>query len=74
MRARTEWPEISATVGPERVRDPIDPFHEQFKILPCMPNLTRERTYRSCSTRSRSLVKADLIIVDTVARALGACG
>jgi len=64
---------IAATIGQDRVRNADDPFHSHFKILASMPNLVRSADVNSVLGEIDDLgVRVDLIIIDTVARALGA--
>lgn len=66
---------IAATIGVDRATNPADAFHENFKILPGMPNLTnRGDAHMVLGEIGKLGVQVDLIIVDTVARALGAAG
>jgi len=64
---------VAATIGKERARDAADPIHRRFLILPGMPALTDQKGMQVVLEAVRELgVRADLVIVDTVARALGA--
>jgi hypothetical protein len=65
---------VAAGISPERAKDAADPFHNQFFVLPSMPRLTDPKTLAAVLAAVESLGGVDLVIVDTVARAIGVCG
>lgn len=66
---------VMAAVGVARVLDPHDPLHQRFVIVPSMPSLAEPGglagTLRALDGLDERPV---LVIIDTMARALGASG
>ena len=66
---------VAAAIGPERARDGSDPIHRAFYVLAGMPNLTDPGAMQRILLAIRELgVKPALVIIDTMARAIGAGG
>ena len=63
---------VAAAIGPERARDHADPIHLQFRVLEGMPSLTDPRVRQRILAEIEALGGVDLVIVDTVSRAIGA--
>lgn len=65
---------IAAVIGPDRMADPADPIHQQLVIYPGMPRLTDAALMRRVLAEVEHWGGVELVIIDTVARAVGAAG
>ncbi len=65
---------VAAFIGPERMSDPKDPFHRAFHVLPGMPSLIDQNARERIAREVDSIGGVSLIVIDTLARAIGAAG
>jgi hypothetical protein len=66
---------VAAAIGPERAADPRDPVHEGLAVIERMPNLTNPKALGVVlAAIGATGFRADLVVIDTVARAVGAAG